>query len=892
MNATRASLLLGTLLGIASTSHADETPLFMFGGCEDVVGSSVCERTGSAPLDIWISASVTEPPVFSLNGRVLNAADVTHTGDGVRYTFHPGDANGTLSLRAGEKLDWTLKLTSPPDDPRWQRAQRAFAERHYDEATQHLDPLLAASDRKLRPLALRMAARIALRSGETERAWALLGAALKSAQASGRVLTAMHSAVALQFSKLNAGEDLAGARAALDAAPPGQAAPALYRYLWPYHYAQVARTAGNLRSQRRHLKNAVDVARRMGWPARQLRADVSLAIIDLDMGRTAEATRVLEHWASQLPAALSDYERAVFDNNRHWTALLALEEGLPVSLSRSALRDAVTLSQQHARPINQINAYLNLAFFNLLHEDPAAARRNLADARALTDTPRRDLAHWALDLEARARALEGDSDGALALYASLADAAEASGLPGTAWRARTRRAAVYAASGRAEDAVRSYASAERALDTKLARIPLTSGRESAVAARRYAMREHLELLVMSGRHDDALALVMREQRRTLQLAHVRARIDQLSPEDRRSWDALMDEYRVARRTLSDDLADGWSLSSEQKSALDRRSRREDARLEDLLDRGLAILNAPDYREDTGATEENVTVAVWRGREGWITLVRRDGVVRATRSTCASDSVRDAAVCVLDDIEPQLRAADDLHLLLDSELAALDWHALPFREGVLLDVGNVHYGAGLTLTQGAMPAPGLALLVADPTGNLRAARAEIDRVGALLDQRTAWKKSLVRGSTAVAPRILEHLEQASLFHYAGHAEFGDADGWDAQLKLASETRLGIGDILALRNVPDVVVLSGCETALNEDVTIPTMGLANAFLASGAGTVIATSRSVDDQSAQEVISEFYEQWLQGSAIDDALRSAQLKVRRSQPDLDWAAFRVMTP
>ncbi|MEO1575005.1 MAG: CHAT domain-containing protein, partial [Pseudomonadota bacterium] len=391
-------------------------------------------------------------------------------------------------------------------------------------------------------------------------------------------------------------------------------------------------------------------------------------------------------------------------------------------------------------------------------------------------------------------------------------------------------------------------------------------------------------------------------RNTLRLARAKyvatadgARLDDLDADGREAWELVQSEYRASRAELAQAQAESWTLSSDDLANLGRRTSREIARLDELLDRGLALLDTVDDTEYTSdlPNAARTTLAAWQaGRSDWVVIVSSNDGIWASRTECSEANPRDRAACLVAAAEPGLMGARRVDLVLDHQLAALDWHTLPYRDGQLLDVGSVRYRSGLSETSTSFPAPGLAILVADPTGNLSAARGEIADVRERLTRKSDWRHTVLSGAQARAPDVVSALQNAALFHYAGHAEFGSRFGWDSHLKLAGDTAIGVGDALTLGAAPDVVILSGCETALRSGIDTPSMGLANAFLARGSRAVIATSRSVDDRSARAVISSFYDQWLQGNAIDDALRTAQIEVRDSYPDLDWSAFRLMTP
>jgi CHAT domain-containing protein/tetratricopeptide (TPR) repeat protein len=105
-------------------------------------------------------------------------------------------------------------------------------------------------------------------------------------------------------------------------------------------------------------------------------------------------------------------------------------------------------------------------------------------------------------------------------------------------------------------------------------------------------------------------------------------------------------------------------------------------------------------------------------------------------------------------------------------------------------------------------------------------------------------------------------------------------------------LGLGDIYNLRLGADLVVLSGCETALGREVRGEGLeGLTQGFLYAGARQVVASLWRVEDQATAELMSRFYRALLaERRTPAAALRLAQLAVRgdrRWQSPYYWSGF-----
>jgi tetratricopeptide (TPR) repeat protein len=149
-----------------------------------------------------------------------------------------------------------------------------------------------------------------------------------------------------------------------------------------------------------------------------------------------------------------------------------------------------------------------------------------------------------------------------------------------------------------------------------------------------------------------------------------------------------------------------------------------------------------------------------------------------------------------------------------------------------------------------------------------------------------------------------LEEFRVIHFATHAI---ADSQDPALAMLALSQLDAAgnpidgtlrsyDIREWRLNADLVVLSGCETALGRELDGEgPMGLSHAFLRSGARSVVASLWKVPDSSTAVLMREFYRQLLVNKQdAPSALLIAQQTIRHQKRWSDpyyWAGFQLVS-
>lgn len=167
-----------------------------------------------------------------------------------------------------------------------------------------------------------------------------------------------------------------------------------------------------------------------------------------------------------------------------------------------------------------------------------------------------------------------------------------------------------------------------------------------------------------------------------------------------------------------------------------------------------------------------------------------------------------------------------------------------------------------------------------------------------------KRRVLEGFEANRERVLAGgLGGARYVHVAAHGELHPENPELSFLVLSSYDPLGhpIDSLLKLDDVDqlaldaDVVVLSGCDTALGKMTRSEgPFGFPQAFLYAGAGSVIASLGSVDDQATSKLMQVFYRELFDNHlTIARAFRGAQLELARSERWRDpafWASFVLL--
>jgi tetratricopeptide (TPR) repeat protein len=155
--------------------------------------------------------------------------------------------------------------------------------------------------------------------------------------------------------------------------------------------------------------------------------------------------------------------------------------------------------------------------------------------------------------------------------------------------------------------------------------------------------------------------------------------------------------------------------------------------------------------------------------------------------------------------------------------------------------------------------------------------------------------LGRAASEAALRRLR-LDGFSIIHLATHALVDEAALGRSAIVLApgggEDGFVTSGDLAQLKLDADVVVLSGCGTALGVIVGGEGIrGLTTPLLEAGARAVVGTLWPIGDASAAAFVASFYRALGRGQTTVDALRSAQLeRIAQDAGPRSWAGFEIV--
>ena len=225
---------------------------------------------------------------------------------------------------------------------------------------------------------------------------------------------------------------------------------------------------------------------------------------------------------------------------------------------------------------------------------------------------------------------------------------------------------------------------------------------------------------------------------------------------------------------------------------------------------------------------------------------------------------------------RLRIVPSLTTLKLVQDCPLDYHR---QTGALVvgdpDVGEVCYNGHL-YTPGRLPF----------------AREEAEMVGRLLGAHT------LLGEEATKEAVLQRISSVSLIHFAAHGNDERGEIILAPPPFMNRTPqeedclLTMADISQVRLPAKLVVLSSCHSARGQIRAEGVVGIARAFLGSGARSVLVALWAIEDKATKQFMSHFYEHLVRGESAGESLHQAMRWMRDNgfSEVRRWAPFMLI--
>lgn len=189
--------------------------------------------------------------------------------------------------------------------------------------------------------------------------------------------------------------------------------------------------------------------------------------------------------------------------------------------------------------------------------------------------------------------------------------------------------------------------------------------------------------------------------------------------------------------------------------------------------------------------------------------------------------------------------------------------------------------------------GISRLNAFPALNpLPYAEEEVGRISAVMT--TLPRQDILRGSIATEAAVRQRASANRIVHIASHSEVNMTDPLFSVIYLESEGTedgaLYAYELFGMNLDAELIMLSSCESGSGTFIQGSGMvGLGRAFRSAGAHSLIMNIWSIEDRTAADISSWFYENLNEGMDKDEALRQAKIRyitTRNSDPYI-WGSF-----
>lgn len=887
----------GTPAGVPSEAvsvPSIERPVVELVGCQGRTERSCLLAVGSsgeAALGLWVDVEAAATISVAADDRPLSP-DSRPADEGRHLRLRIPEGASTLRVEGLEPA-WSEPLVITLD---WERTpkvveearERAVVGKDEPGARAMLEEALATAEGPARLAVLQLLRKLGTTEADVRRRYAEEAVVL--AQSLGRERDLANVASALTFELIRR-RSLADARRWVQRMDELSPTVPEARVWASYQGGLLAAAGGDLTEAVRRMAEAERWAGRLGMTKDWVSALDQHAVLLSELGRADEALAVVRR-GLELVEPMPCSVRARVQGNLAWAQLLLVQQGLHHEVPRQVLeRSLHSWEHECPQPTRAAFQRVNLALAALVDGEPEQAHALYQRLRA--EGVPSSLDPWVDELGAQV----GLATGRWETMPSVLLRPEPTDELGLDWSIAVRRASTLSALGLHDAAIEAYQDAEHMLDEAVAAVGVDVGKELFLSGRSASARGLVRELVVQGRASQALCRTRIARRRALRTVDRAARIASLSPSDRARWNEIADRFLETQAELQRMARDDWALSGTQQQHQQARREQRHREATAALDDAMRTLLREDEVVDCGGlpswpSDERLLVVTATSDEVIVLAAASpDSVSLATAPIGASvsESVEVAVGSVLGTLEGAAR----IRLLVDGSSGEVRWPALRVGDRALVDVAPLVHSLDLFERVVTPVEARRALVVADPSEDLPAARAEADSVAEILAT-AKWSVDRRTGVEATREALIPALEEAALLHYAGHGRHGGRAGWGAAL-LLHEGELLATDLLAVPRVPPVVVLAGCETGSHSaDAWAGGVNLGRAFVLAGATQVLVAEGRIEDDLARRASEGLARRLAEQPSLDlgSALRRVQLHLREDEPSSEWWRLKVLVP
>ena len=259
--------------------------------------------------------------------------------------------------------------------------------------------------------------------------------------------------------------------------------------------------------------------------------------------------------------------------------------------------------------------------------------------------------------------------------------------------------------------------------------------------------------------------------------------------------------------------------------------------------------------------------------------------------------------VIGPIEDLLGPEDDEVVIVpDAALCFIPWAAVIESTRIRIIPSLTSYQLILSVPKGHHRKKG-ALLVGNPSlkelkkplDDLPCAQEEVEMIASIL------KTTPLTGTHATKAEVMKRMSSVGLIHIAAHAgectgeiALSPNPGWSSKFPQRKDYMLKISDVQAANLRARLVVLSCCHSGRGRILKGEgVVGIARAFLAAGARSVLVTLWGIDDEATMVFMKSFYQHLKEGKTASVAVQQSMKSLRKSDKFSEmwyWAPFQLI--